>query len=302
MMKRILIAGGSGLIGTAISKEVQASGYEVILLSRSSGHGKIAWDPAVETIDLAKPQSFDAIINLAGSSIAGGRWTAKRKADILNSRIQSCETLRHFLQKGILKTKVYIGASGVGYYRDSGETIVDESSATQFPEDWMVQTVMKWEAAHQAIGALGIRTIITRFGIVLSTKGGALKEILNPSRFGVLACFGYGKQYWPWIHIQDVARVVIMAIEQEKLAGIILAVSPEATRNIALTKAINHELSPHRWIMPVPRFLLRLVMGEMHSVLFDSCKAFPKRLLENHFTFLFPEIENAMKDLLKNRK
>jgi len=302
MMKRILIAGGSGLIGTELSREATALGHEVVWLSRHAGPGKITWNPEVKQIDIDQPQTFDVIINLAGSNIAGGRWTKRRKQDIVNSRVNSCQTIQEYLQKELLQTQLYIGASGVGYYRNSGEDLVDEDTKTQFPDDWMVQTVIQWEAAHQAIASLGIRTVILRFGIVLSTAGGALKEILNPARFGILTWFGSGKQYWPWIHIQDVARIMLNVIEDNQIEGLLLAVSPNTVSNKKLIKAIHRQLFPPRLMMPVPRFVLRLMLGEMHSVLFDSCNAYPKRLMDKNFIFLFPEIQLAIKDLLRKRK
>jgi uncharacterized protein (TIGR01777 family) len=301
-MKRILIAGGTGLIGTALLKEASAEGYEVILLSRKPGAGIISWDPAMKTIDLDQPQSFDAILNLAGSNLAKGRWTARRKKEIVSSRIHSVETIREYLQKGLLQTKLYIGASGIGYYRNSGKEAVDEYTLTTFPEDWMVQTVKQWEAAHQSIKTNGIRTIIVRFGIVLSMKGGALKEILNYERLGLLAWFGFGRQIWSWIHIRDVTRMLLFGIEHDNVEGIILAVSPNPVSNKVLTKAIYSQISPFRIMVPAPRFVLRIMLGQMHSVVFDSCRAIPRRLMEYHFTFLFPDIRSAMQDLLKKQK
>ena len=301
-MKTILIAGGTGLIGSALSKEVATLGYQVTLLSRSAGPSRITWDPAAGKIDIDRPQRFDAIINLAGSNLSAGRWTKKRKEEIINSRTQSAETLKQYLQRGLLQSKVYIGASGIGYYRNSGDLEVDEKTRTQFPADWMVQTVMHWEAGHGSIHPLQMRTVIVRFGIVLSTVGGALKEILNYARFGILARFGSGKQYWSWIHIRDAVRVIIYAIEHDDVEGVLLAVSPNPVQNKVLTKAINKQLTIPRLLIPVPRFQLRLMLGEMHSVVFDSCKAIPRRLMEKHFTFLFPDIITAMKDLLVKKR
>jgi len=301
-MKTILIAGGSGLIGSALSTELTALGYKVIILSRSTGPGKITWDPSTGKIDIDQPLQFEAIVNLAGSNLSAGRWTKKRKEDILSSRVQSAETLKSYLQKGLLLTNVYIGASGIGFYRNSGDQEVNENTPTSFPKDWMVQTVMQWEAGHQSIRSLHIRTVIVRFGIVLSTAGGALKEILNYVRFGILARFGSGKQYWSWVHIRDAVRVIIYAIENDDVDGILLAVSPNPIQNKTLTKAINTQLSIPRLLIPVPRFQLRLMLGEMHSVVFDSCKAIPRRLQEKHFTFLFPNIDGALKELLTKKK
>ena len=301
-MKKILIAGGTGLIGTALLKEATAQGYEVALLSRKPGAGIITWDPAMKTIDLDQPHSFDAIINLAGSNLSKGRWTESRKKEIVSSRINSVETIREYLQKGLLQTNLYIGASGIGYYRNSGKEAVDEYTLTTLPEDWLVQTVKNWEAAHQSISAEGIRTIIVRFGIVLSKEGGALKEILNYARLGVLAWFGHGQQSWSWIHIKDAARILLFAIEHDHVEGVVLAVSPNPVSNKILTKAISSQLSPFRIMVPAPRFALQIMLGKMHSVVFDSCRAIPRRLLEYHFTFLFPDIRSAMQDLMKKEK
>ncbi len=301
-MKTILIAGGTGLIGTALTEEATALGYQVVLLSRHAGPGRITWDPAAGKINIDQPQSFDAIINLAGSNLSEGRWTRKRKKDIVSSRINSAETLKQYLQQGLLLTKAYIGASGIGYYRNSGDEEVNENTPTQFPKDWMVQTVMQWEAGHQSIRSLPIRTVIVRFGIVLSTRGGALKEILNYVRYGIVARFGSGKQYWSWIHIRDAVRIVIYAIEHAEVEGILLAVAPTPVPNRTLAKAINKQFFIPRLLLPVPRFQLRLMLGEMHSVVFDSCKAIPRRLLEKNFTFLFPDIKSAMKDLWRKKK
>jgi uncharacterized protein (TIGR01777 family) len=152
---------------------------------------------------------------------------------------------------------------------------------------------------HQTINELGIRTVIVRFGIVLSKQGGALREILNYARLGVLAWFGNCKQLWSWIHIQDAVRILLFAIEHGSAEGIILAVSPNPVSNKVLTKAIASQLSPPRIMMPAPRFALQIMLGEMHSVVFDSCRAIPRRLLEYHFTFRYPDIRSAMQDLLK---
>jgi uncharacterized protein len=197
---KILIAGGTGLIGTVVKREAEIRGYEVIVLSRSPGPGKIAWNPANKSIQTEHPLGFDAIINLAGSSIAAGRWTASRKLDIMQSRVDSAGTIEQYLKSGLLKTSVYIGASGVGIFGSRGDDMVDEHTSIPETNDWLIQTTRQWEAAHQRIRDTGIRTVITRIGLVLTKDGGALKEVLMPARFGLLAYFGNGRQYWPWIH------------------------------------------------------------------------------------------------------
>jgi uncharacterized protein (TIGR01777 family) len=302
MSKRILIAGGSGFIGTALSGDARSAGYQVVILSRKPGPGVITWDPARMHMAIDQPQFFDAIINLAGANIAEGRWTKRRKAAIYNSRIQSCETLLHYVKKGLLQTNCYLGASGTGYYRNSGDAVVDEYSSTRFPDDWLVKTVTQWESTHQSFREEGIRTGIVRFGIVLSKEGGALKEILKYARFGLLAWFGSGKQYWPWIHIRDVARVLLEIINHENMEGVYLAVAPHPVTNKELTRAVYHFRSLPGLIMPVPRLLMKWRFGEMHSVLFDSCRGFPKRLSDQQYDFLFPDLDKAMQDIFNKSK
>jgi uncharacterized protein (TIGR01777 family) len=302
MNKRILIAGGTGLIGTVLSQAAKEKQYDVFILSRQPGLGTISWDPSVQKINITSPEYFDAIVNLAGSSIAKGRWTAKKKQDVLQSRLDSCATLYHYLQQGLLKTKIYIGTSGVGYYRDSGAAQVDESTATTHPGDWMVETVKAWEEAHRQMETLGIRTCIFRTGIVLSKDGGALKELLLPAKFGVIPYFGNGDQFWSWIHIEDVVSSCLYAIDQDDMEGLFLAVSPHAVTN----KQLAHAMSKQYWIKMlvagVPVLVLRLMLGELHTVLLDSCNAYPARLLEKNYQFRFPEIEFAMRDLIQKKE
>ena len=299
MTKRILIAGGTGLIGSALTKAAIAKGYEVQYLSRSHGAGHIVWDPSRHHIGLTEPASFHAIINLAGSSLADGRWTNARKKDIIESRIDSAQTIREYLSTGMLQATAYLGISGAGYYRNSGNVIVDETTVTSFPGDFLVNVVRQWEQAHQDVATTGIRTSIVRTGIVLSKEGGALKEILNPAKFGVIPYFGNGKQTWPWIHITDLVNAFLFIIEKEDLHGIFIGAAPNPVSNKKIAQAINQQLSPKRIVAGVPAFLLKIILGELHTALLDSCHAYPARLLNHQFQFRFPLIHEAMKDLLK---
>ncbi len=299
MKKQLLIAGGTGLIGTVIKEAALSRGWEVMILSREPGPGMMAWNPAKRTISLAEVLTFDAIINLAGASIAGSKWTTARKKEIVDSRVDAAATLEKYLKQGLLKTQTYIGASAIGIYGDRGSESLDETSPIVAEDQWMVNTVLQWENGHAAIESLGIRTVITRIGIVLSEKGGALPEIIQTAPFGFLGYFGDGHQIWPWIHIDDLVDIMLLAIDEDKMRGTYLAVAPSPASNKEIVVAASHAYSPHRLVIPVPVFGLRLMLGEMHQMLMQSCNAHPARLVKENFPFRFNKIEVAMDDLIK---
>lgn len=299
MKKQLLIAGGTGLIGTALKESAIRRGWEVMILSREPGPGKMVWNPAKGTISLAEVMTFDAIVNLAGASIAGSKWTSARKKEIVDSRVNAAATLEKYLQKGLLKTQTYIGASAIGIYGDRGSEPLDETSPIVAQDQWMVNTVLQWERGHAAIASSGIRIVVTRIGIVLSDKGGALPEIIRTAPFGFLGYFGNGHQIWPWIHMDDLVDIMLLAIEDDKMQGTYLAVAPSPASNKEIVKAASHLYSPHRLVIPVPVFGLQLMLGEMHLMLMQSCNAHPARLGKENFPFKYRRIEEAMEDLLR---
>jgi uncharacterized protein (TIGR01777 family) len=298
MAKRMLIAGGSGLIGTALKTHAEQAGYEVVLLSRSTKPASIQWDPAAHTIAIDHPIFFDAIVNLAGTSIASGRWTKKRKYDILKSRLDSTKTIETYLRNGMLTTYCYVGASAYGIYGDHGDEAVTEETTIE-NSGYLTDVVIQWEAAHRAIESLGIRTIITRFSIVLSMEGGALKELLQTAKLGVLAYIGNGKQFWPWIHIDDLADLVLHLIHDEKAQGVYFTTSPAPVRNRDIIFAANRQYSVRRIVMPAPSFGLNILLGEMHRPMLDSCRGSSVRIEREGFQFAFPTIDQAMQDLIR---
>jgi len=297
--KQLLIAGGSGLIGTALQEAALGAGWDVMLLSRKAGKERIAWDPLNGSIDIKEPMEFDAIVNLAGASIASTRWTNKRKKEIIDSRINSSQTLQAYLTKGLLATKVYVGASGIGIYGDRGSDRVDEDTLIPAVDDWMINTVVAWEASHKRIKTLGIRTVILRIGIVLSTKGGALREILRTAPFGILGYFGNGHQIWPWIHVDDLISIIMQALDDPQMRETYLVATPHPVSVKEFTKAVSKQFSFPRLLIPVPGLFLSILLGEMKSILFQSCNAFPSRLIKEGFQFRFPTIEEALKDLIR---
>jgi uncharacterized protein (TIGR01777 family) len=297
MAKRMLIAGGSGLIGSALKTRAEQAGYEVVLLSRSTKPSGIRWDPAAHAIAIEHPIFFDVIVNLAGTSIASGRWTKKRKYDILKSRLDSAKTLENYLRSGMLTTYCYVGASAYGIYGDHGDEAVNEETPTE-NTGYLTDVVIQWEAAHRAIEALGIRTIITRFSIVLSMGGGALKELLQTSKMGVLAYIGNGKQFWPWVHISDLADLLLHLVHDEKAQGIYFAAAPGPVRNREIIFAANRQYSVRRIVIPAPSFGLNIMLGEVHRPMLDSCRGSSVRLENEGFQFAFATIDVAMRDLI----
>ncbi len=297
MKKRLLIAGGSGLIGSALANEAKVQDWETAILSRHAGPGRIVWDPEKGTIDLKNNETFDAVINLTGASISDGRWTDKRKKEIYQSRIDSCHTIEKYVREGHIKTSFYLGISGIGIYGDRVNSIVDENTPIVNGDDWLIKTTIDWESGHKSIADLGIRTCIVRTGIVLSLDGGALKEIIGTPGFGVLSYFGNGKQIWSWIHIHDLIRMIFFCMKDVNALGICLASSPHPVSNKILTKTINHYLKPKRLVVGVPKIVIATILGETHRILFESCTASSAKIEGEGFQFEFPTIEEACKDL-----
>ncbi len=298
MKKRLLIAGGSGMIGNAVTDEARQQGWDVTILSRNPGPGTIIWDPSQGIIDIKENQNFDAIINLAGSPIAKSRWTKKNKKEISQSRLKACHTLETYLLEKRITTHFYLGASAVGIYGDKEDEKVNEQTGIEHQDDWFVQTVIDWENAHNRIAASGIRTAILRIGIVLSAKAGALKEIINTPGFPVLSYFGDGDQIWPWIHISDLTGMILFCIDHAQAEGTYLATSPNPVTNKYLTKTINKYISPKRIVLGVPKMIMSIILGEKHRVLFDSCNADSEKIQKEGFVFRFTKIEEAIKNLL----
>ncbi|HZI54508.1 MAG TPA: TIGR01777 family oxidoreductase, partial [Chitinophagaceae bacterium] len=244
---------------------------------------------------------FEAIINLAGASISEGRWTETRKKEIYDSRINSCRTLENYLYDGRINTDIYIGSSAIGIYGDLGSTEVTETTPIK-AKDWFVKTVIDWEKAHMRIAALEIRTVIIRTGIVLSADGGAFKEIFKTSRWGVLPYFGNGRQIWSWIHLRDIAGIMFYCIDLKDLHGIFLGTAPHPVTNRKLVQAIDANIWLNLLVVGIPKFTLALILGEMHRVLFESCNAPGKKIMEAGYQFQFSTVQAAMKELIHGKK
>lgn len=299
MGKIILLAGGSGLIGTRLAGILREQQYSVRLLTRSpAGPNEFKWNPLAGEIDEAALQNVDYVVNLAGAGIADKRWTAARKREIVESRVQAAEVLARAFARMPEKPKAYISASAIGYYGNSGEQIMTERDAP-VDHSFMVECCRQWESAADMVNAMGIRTVKLRFGVVLSKEGGALAEILKPLRWGLGVYFGNGRAWWSWIHLEDACRIILWAIENPEVAGVYNAVAPKPLRGIELVRSAAVAGKLKALFLPAPAFALRIVLREMSAVLLNSNHVSSGKIEETGFEFQYPEIKAAMVAILK---
>jgi uncharacterized protein (TIGR01777 family) len=293
---RILVSGASGTIGRELLVLLKSRGYEVFTLSRrGSGERTIQWDTN-GSLSPAFVSGFDAVVHLAGESIVG-RWTNDKKQKIQDSRVQGTRHLSEALAKAPQRPNVFIVASAIGYYGDRGnENLREQSPAGQ---GFLPEVCKQWEAAAQAAADAGIRTAHTRFGIVLSKKGGALPAMLTPFKLGLGGRVGTGKQYWSWIHVQDVASAILHLMKTDLLQGAVNCVAPKPVTNTEFTRVLASVLARPA-IFPLPAFAARLALGEMaDELLLASQKVEPAKLISSGYPFRYPELRPALQDVLK---
>lgn len=299
-MSTVLVGGGTGLIGTRLSQLLSEEGYEVSHLSRTAHPDAkfpaYQWDVAAGTIDKAAVAQADYVINLAGAGIADRPWTQARKQLIINSRVQSAALLADTFQKLGHSPRAYLSSSAIGYYGDRGNKWVSEEAG---PGDgFLSESTQAWEAAIQGVAQRGIRTVGIRTGIVLSTQGGALEKMLIPFRFYTGTYFGDGEQWYSWVHIDDICRMFIHAMQNASMEGFYNGVAPSPVTNKRLVKTIKEVKNSPALIVPAPALALRLAMGEMADAILDSTRVLADKIKETGFTFEYPTIDAALKDLL----
>jgi uncharacterized protein (TIGR01777 family) len=293
--QRIAISGASGLVGSQLVPFLRAGGHDVARLvrRRPSAADEIAWDPATGQIDAASLEGMDAVIHLAGVSIAGGRWTAARKAAILSSRQQGTSLIAETVARLQRPPRVLISASGIGYYGDAGSTPLTESSPQG--DGFLAGVCRAWEEATAPAAASGMRVVLPRFGVVLAGSGGLLSRLVPAFRFGLGGPLGSGEQFMSWIALDDVLGVLLQAIADDRLAGPVNAVAPQAVSNRAFAETLGRVLGRPA-VLRAPAPALRLVAGELaDELLLASQLARPARLEDVGFSFALPTLEDALR-------
>jgi uncharacterized protein (TIGR01777 family) len=296
---RVLVTGSSGLVGSALVPFLNSGGHRVTRLVRSKPRAAEAyalWDPEAGTIDASSLEGLDAVVHLAGESIAAGRWTAARKARILESRVKGTNLLTGTLAGLSQPPKVLVSASAVGFYGDRGDEVLREESPSG--SGFLAEVCRQWEAATAPAAQVGIRVVHLRFGMILSAKGGALQRLLLPFRFGLGGRLGSGRQFMSWVALDDIVGAIHHALTTEELQGPVNAVSPTAVRNAEFTRTLGRVLRRPA-VFPLPAFAARLAFGQMaDELLLASQRVEPARLLASSYQFRFPELEAALKHLL----
>ena len=298
---RILITGARGLIGKALQRSFAEKGYEMLLAGRGEPKqaNEIRWtaEDGFRDEDLHRLEGLDAVVHLAGESIAGLRWTDEKKKAIRDSRVLGTHTLVNTLADLKAKPKVLIAGSAVGFYGDRGDEILTETA--RHGDTFLSEVAREWEAESRRAEDSGIRTVLLRTAIVLSKDGGALATMLTPFRFGVGGVVGTGKQWMSWVSLDDVVGAIEFALDHENLRGAVNLASPNPVTNEEFTKTLGSVLYRPTFL-PLPEFAVNLVLGEMgDALLIDSTRVEPRRLLEAGYKFKFPDLQAALENAVK---
>jgi len=300
---RVIITGGTGAIGMPLSNELVSAGHEVIVLSRnpanapdtlSSQVAVIKWDAKTGDGWFDHINNDTAIINLAGKNPANWRWTNSHKQQVLTSRLNAAHAVIDATQRADAKPAVLLQASAVGYYGETGQTEIREDAPAG--HTWRAGVCVEWEAALQPVEAMGIRTVYLRIGIVLDTKSGALPPFILAGHL-MGRQLGDGKQWIPWIHNDDVSGALRYLMENDTLSGIFNITAPHPMQNRDFMWTLTAVLSRPS-LFPVPAFALKIAMGEMSKTVLDSQRILPQALLDGGYTFRYPSLDPALRDLL----
>ncbi len=299
---KIIVTGGSGLIGQALTSDLAESGHEVWVLSRHAGEASLpagvrgtAWDAKTPRGWEQLATEADAIINLAGANIGARPWSNERKRLIRESRVQAGQAVVEAVRQSDHRPKVVLQIAGVGYYGIHGDEPLDETSTPG--KDYLAGVAADWEESTKPVVELGIRHVIMRTGVVLSREGGVLAPFILQNRLFAGGPLGSGKQWISWIHIRDLIRAFQFFLDREDAQGVFNVTSPQPVTNTDFERAVARIMHRPYWI-PAPAFMLRAVLGEMSTLVLTGQRVLPKRLLEMGFQFAYGELQKALEDLI----
>lgn len=302
MKKNVLISGGSGFIGKNLTNVLISNGFTVSILSRSAKQNTVdikyyKWDINTHFIEEEAVIKADYILHLAGENIAEKPWTAKRKEEIVHSREQSIQLIYDVLKKNNKKLDAFVSASGVGIYGAiNGEEICTEN--TRAENDFLGSTCQKWEAAADTISTLGIRVVKIRTGLVLGKDDGFLKKLIPIFKLKLGSALGSGKQYMPWIHVNDLCAIYLAAIQNAEMTGAYNAAILDNTTNTVFSKTLAKVYGYSIWLPNVPAFLIKIALGEMAQIILKGIRVSPQKIVNTGFKFQFTNLEEALKDCL----
>lgn len=291
--QRIVIAGGSGLIGSACRTYFTQQGYDVVILTRREKRqvGEVHWDPEHRTITRNVIDGASAVLNLCGLSLADKRWSARYKEELLSSRVVPAQFLKSLIEEAKEAPTCYIGISGIGIYGNQGnQAIYDDSMLIS--RGFVPDLVQAWEHAHLEIPKS--RNVILRTGVVLSAKGGFLEKLMLPSRFGMYPYFGNGRQVLSWISMDDLTSMILHCIRTSALSGICHATAPQGTAQRELVRAFKEVRKRPGIVFGVPELFLRIGLGEMASILFESADVRPDKIMRAGFQHKHADINSAL--------
>jgi len=299
---RIAIAGGSGFVGTPLVRELLARGDDVAVLTRNPARVQVGrpvlWDGRTQGDWSDEVAAADAVVNLAGENIAEGRWTRARKQQLVGSRLDATRAIVEALRSGPNRDRTLVNASAVGVYGDRGDELLDEDSPRG--SGFLADLVVQWEAAAREADSVA-RVVILRFGIVLAADGGALRKMMMPFRFGAGGPIGNGRQWMSWIAREDLIRMVMWALDNDKASGVYDATAPEPVTNREFTQALGRAM--HRpAVVPVPAIALRLALGQMaEEALLAGQRVVPRKARAEGFSFSAPTLEEALSAALSRQ-
>jgi uncharacterized protein len=299
---KILVTGATGLIGKTLCQVLAQEGHELVVLSRQPEKAQVLpnvrawrWQAENETPPDEAWEGVDAVIHLAGEPVAGQRWTETQKRRIRDSRVLGTRNLIEGLKRATVKPQVFVSASAVGFYGDRGDEKLDESSTAG--RGFLSEVCVEWEREAAQAAEMGVRVALVRIGVVLSPQGGALEKMLTPFKLGLGGRLGSGRQWFPWIHLDDIVGILHHALVTLAVNGPINGVAPGVVNNAEFTKELADVL--HRTVfLPVPEFALQIMMGEMAAVVLASQRVEPRVALATGYQFVYPQLRPALKALL----